>query len=110
MQASMDESKLNETISKLTNDPRENAMILQQMGADDMFDGALDEPPCSYDGSVKSDDCVVGLEKNIWNLKRILLQRDVSVVGVHGMGGVGKTTMALALCNDQEIKGDWVSI
>jgi len=45
------------------------------------------------------------LEKNIWNLKRILLQRDVSVVGVHGMGGVGKTTMALALCNDQEIKG-----
>jgi translation initiation factor RLI1 len=56
-------------------------------------------------GQVKSD-FVVGLEKNIWNLKRILLQREVSVVGVQGMGGVGKTTMALALCNDQEIKGN----
>jgi hypothetical protein len=44
--------------------PRENAMILQQMGmgADEMFDGALDEPPCSYDKS----DFAVGLEKNIF--------------------------------------------
>jgi len=29
----------------------------------------------------------------------------VSVVGVKGMGGAGKTTMAWALCNDKEIKG-----
>jgi hypothetical protein len=97
----MDESKMNETISKLTNDPRENAMMLQQMGADDMFDEA---PPCTYNGSLNSD-FVVGLEKNIWNLKKILLQREVSVVGLQGMGGLGKTTLALALCNDREIKG-----
>ena len=105
-----DNSKMNERIlkhvSKLSSDPGENAMILQQMGAaDDM----LDEAPCSYDGLLKSD-CVVGLDNSIWNLKRILLHKEVSVVGVHGMGGVGKTTMALALCNDQEIKGNWISM
>jgi hypothetical protein len=34
--------------------PDENAMMLQQMGADGMFDGAFDEAPnCSYDGSGK---------------------------------------------------------
>jgi hypothetical protein len=102
----VDERNVNETIiRRLTNDPDENAMMLQQIGADGMFDGDFDETPtCNCNGSSKSDS-VVGLEKNIVNLKRILLQREVSVVGVQGMGGVGKTTMALALCNDQEIKG-----
>lgn len=61
---SVDERKVNEAIvPKLTNDPQKNVMMLQQMGSDDMFDGALDEAaPCSYNDSVKSD-FVMGLEK-----------------------------------------------
>ncbi|XP_057843948.2 probable disease resistance protein At4g33300 [Cryptomeria japonica] len=46
----------------------------------------------------------VGLEKCIWDLKRLLFRNEVSVVGVHSMGGGGKTTLALALCNDLQIK------
>jgi hypothetical protein len=34
-------------MSKLTNDPHYNAMILQQMGADDMFGRAFDEALCN---------------------------------------------------------------
>jgi hypothetical protein len=102
---SFDENKMNVTISKLTSDPHQNAMMLQQMGGDYMIEGDSVEAPCSCDG-LGTSDFVVGLEKNIWNLKRILLQREVSVVGMQCMGGAGKTTMALALCNDKEIKGD----
>jgi hypothetical protein len=77
----VDERNVNETIvPMLTNDPDENAMMLQQIGPDGMFDGAFDEAPtCNCNGSGKSD-FVVGLEKNIVNLKRILLQREVSMV------------------------------
>ena len=85
---SMDKRKVNETIvPNLTNDPLKNAMMLQQMGSDDMLDGDLEEAPAC---SLAKSDFVLGLEENIWNLKRILLQRDVSVVGVQGMGALAK--------------------
>ncbi|KAH9319572.1 hypothetical protein KI387_021341 [Taxus chinensis] len=47
----------------------------------------------------------VGLEKSKVDLKELLFQREVTVVGVHCMGGGGKTTLALALSNDPQIKG-----
>jgi hypothetical protein len=60
------------------------------MGSNDMFDVAFDEAPtCNYSGSGKPD-FVVGLEKNIFNLKPILLQREVSVFGIQRIGGVGQ--------------------
>jgi len=52
----------------------DNAMIFKKMGADDMFDGVFDEVPC-YNGSLKYD-FVLRLEKNIWNLKRVLFSRE----------------------------------
>ncbi|GLJ19899.1 hypothetical protein SUGI_0360610 [Cryptomeria japonica] len=46
-----------------------------------------------------------GLEKPVEDLKELLFQSEVSVVGVHCMGGGGKTTLASAICNDPRIKG-----
>ncbi|GLJ19835.1 hypothetical protein SUGI_0359480 [Cryptomeria japonica] len=46
----------------------------------------------------------VGLEKRLADLKELLFHSKVSVVGVHCMGGGGKTTLALALCNDLQVK------
>uniref|UniRef100_A0A0C9QPM7 TSA: Wollemia nobilis Ref_Wollemi_Transcript_14554_2441 transcribed RNA sequence n=1 Tax=Wollemia nobilis TaxID=56998 RepID=A0A0C9QPM7_9CONI len=47
----------------------------------------------------------VGVENFTKDVKELLFQSDVSVVGVHCIGGGGKTTVALALCNDPQIKG-----
>ncbi|XP_059074888.1 probable disease resistance protein At4g33300 [Cryptomeria japonica] len=47
----------------------------------------------------------VGLEKSIGDLKKLLFQTQVSVVGMQCIGGGRKTTLALALCNDGDIKG-----
>ncbi|GLJ19877.1 hypothetical protein SUGI_0360240 [Cryptomeria japonica] len=47
----------------------------------------------------------VGLGKSIGDLKELLFQSDTSIVGVHCMGGGGKTSLALTLCDDPNIKG-----
>ncbi|GLJ19861.1 hypothetical protein SUGI_0359960 [Cryptomeria japonica] len=52
----------------------------------------------------------VGLGKSVGDLKELLFQSDVSIVGVHCMGGGGKTTLAMALCDDPGIKGRFGSI
>ncbi|XP_059071826.1 probable disease resistance protein At4g33300 [Cryptomeria japonica] len=68
----------------------------------------------SIDSSEIVDDCAygvlgksqfyVGLEKCIGDLRGMLLDKDVSVVGAQSMGGGGKTSLALGLCNDPQIK------
>ncbi|GLJ20373.1 hypothetical protein SUGI_0370170 [Cryptomeria japonica] len=47
----------------------------------------------------------VGLDKCIGDLRGLLFQSEVSVVGLQCMGGGGKTTLALGLLNDPQIKG-----
>jgi ABC-type glutathione transport system ATPase component len=46
---------------------------------------------------------VVGLDNPINDVKQILLQNDVNVLGIAGLGGSGKTTLASALCKDTEV-------
>ncbi|XP_059075605.1 probable disease resistance protein At4g33300 [Cryptomeria japonica] len=46
----------------------------------------------------------VGLEKRFADLKGLLFHNQVSVIGVHCMGGGGKTALALSLCNDLQVK------
>ncbi|KAH9289659.1 hypothetical protein KI387_033776 [Taxus chinensis] len=47
---------------------------------------------------------LVGFEKSIVRLKELVLDNTVSVVGVTGMSGSGKSTIASALCHHNEIK------
>lgn len=46
----------------------------------------------------------VGLNSLVHEVKKRLLCNDVPLLGVKGMGGSGKTTLATALCNDKEVK------
>ena len=48
----------------------------------------------------------VGLEISVHELKKRLLHKDVPLLGVVGMGGSGKTTLATAICNDNEVQGE----
>lgn len=50
---------------------------------------------------------VVGLYKPIIDVKQILMNNDVSIVGIGGMGGSGKTTLATALCNNPEVQASF---
>jgi len=46
-----------------------------------------------------------GLENSVYELKKRLLHKDVPLLGVVGMGGSGKTTLAIAICHDPEVQG-----
>lgn len=50
-------------------------------------------------------DFRVGLKGLVYELKKRLLRNDAPLLGVIGMGGSGKTTVAIALCNNNEVKG-----
>ncbi|KAH9301383.1 hypothetical protein KI387_012966, partial [Taxus chinensis] len=47
----------------------------------------------------------VGLQISVDELRKRLFLKDISPLAVKGMGGSGKTTLAIALCNDPAIKG-----
>uniref|UniRef100_A0A0D6QU60 Uncharacterized protein n=1 Tax=Araucaria cunninghamii TaxID=56994 RepID=A0A0D6QU60_ARACU len=106
------ELRLNESIFKkasmLTNDPSQNSAMLQQMASDGLFDvDAMEEDsPDTYHNTIsEKGQFYVGLGKPLANLKELLSQKEVSTVGVQCLGGGGKTTLAMALCDDPQIKG-----
>eukprot|EP01018_Ginkgo_biloba_P004423 Gb_29643 [translate_table: standard] len=94
-----DVKKMFEIVSKLKNDSNLNTLILQQMST---VDDA--EPVNSSFPVPEMLNSVVGFSNFITDLKELVFQSHVNVIGVEGTGGLGKTTLAKALCNDQEVK------
>lgn len=45
-----------------------------------------------------------GLELAKMKLKEMLMANHSTVVGIHGIGGIGKTTLAREICKDDQIK------
>ena len=107
-------STLNETICKqafmLGNDACQNTTsTVGQIRLDNLCGSVEIEEAdtLSYHNTaaVKSQ-FYVGLENSVWNMKELLLKSEISIVGVHSMEGCGKTSLALALCDDPHIKGE----
>nr|ABR16233.1 unknown [Picea sitchensis] len=90
----------------MTNNSVSNITMLQRF---DTVDGTLEatasQQSISYTYQVPDiPNFVVDLYNRIDNVKQLLLQNDVNIVGVTGMGGSGKTTLASALCDDTQVK------
>jgi len=106
------ECQILDAIPKMNNNPISNTLILQQINTTQLSQTSIDrmdEPMdaqqsifCTFQGP-DMPNYVVGLDNPIADVGQILLQDDNNIVGVTGMGGSGKTTLALALCNDLKV-------
>jgi len=99
---------------KMTNHASSNSFMLHQMSSTKLFESFIDglhdttmaeQSTDSGNSQVPAPpNFVVGLNNLVDDVKQILFQKGVSIVGLEGMGGSGKTTLALALCNDPQVK------
>eukprot|EP01018_Ginkgo_biloba_P004421 Gb_41060 [translate_table: standard] len=101
--------ELNNVLYKMANDVNANNVIYQQIPGN-TFSQETDDDGMSAEAENSSyyvpdmPNFVVGFDNFITDLKKLLFQSDVNAVGVTGMSGRGKTTLAQAFCNDDQVK------
>ncbi|CAL0313903.1 unnamed protein product [Lupinus luteus] len=81
---------------------REMLQVLNGENFDENFNGGATKGPCSVP---ENAEFCVGLDEMLWKLKMEVLKDGVSILGLTGMAGSGKTTLATKLCWDKQVKG-----
>lgn len=96
----------NYSVSNTTNMLQQNNIaIVLNISVDGTLDATDSQQSisCTYQ-TPEITSYAVDLVNRVKDVKQILLQNDVNIVGVKGMGGSGKTTLVSALCEDNQVK------
>eukprot|EP01018_Ginkgo_biloba_P029055 Gb_03189 [translate_table: standard] len=102
--------ELNNVLPKIGDNVNANNVMYQQIH-DNRFSQETKDDGMSAEAENPSyyvpdmPNFVVGFDNFITDLKKLLFQSDVNAIGLTGMSGRGKSTLAQGFCNDDQVKG-----